>query len=225
MVLQVHSRPASRGDRVTGAFVDAVVVSIAVFVVWTFFGWFLQLLPDTGEQVGFGDGMCTGGGCDYTWFAEHGIGQGVTFWVSLVLTVAAVAALSGAFGRSRRSTGMHVASTYPVRAATVGTTDLEPPPRAALAARWGIVLALFALGVVVNGGVLGVLLVFLAWLPSLVGPRQAVYDWLTGVAVVGVAPRHVEPADAEGPAEDQARPAGRRADDRPADPGDVDWPF
>lgn len=185
MAIELRSRPASRGERVVAAFVDALVASVSLFVVWAFLGWFLGLVHFQGEQVGFGTGICQGSGCDYEWFAEHGQG-GPSFWISLVISSAVVIMMSGALSKDRRSPGQLASSIYPVPAGDVGTTSLDPPARWRLLLRWAIVLVAFMVGTKLGGGMLGILLVTLTWLPSLVGPRRSLYDSATGVAMVAL---------------------------------------
>jgi hypothetical protein len=206
MAIELRCRPASPGERAVAAFVDALVASVSLFVVWAFLGWFLGLVHFRGEAVGFGTGICQSSGCDYEWFAEHGQ-SGPSFWISLVLSSAVVIAMSGALTKDRRSPGQLAASIYPVPAGAVGTTSVEPPGRWQLLLRWTIVLVAFMVGTKLGGGMVGILLVTLTWLPSLVGPRRSLYDAATGVALVALVAQDAHEGGA---------PSGRDEDGRGA---------
>lgn len=207
MVLRVQSRPAARGERVVAALIDGFVAAITLVVVWMFYAWLLMLFPSGNESVAFGDGLCTGGGCNYEWFADNS-GTGPTFWASLLLSVASFMLMSGALTAERRSPGMHATSTYPVPASVVGGEVIAPPSRLALMARWALVLVVFIVGVLLGGGLLGLALVVLCWAPSLVGQHRSLYDWATRVAVVEVG----------------ARDSADEPPDRPPGPGDQPIP-
>ena len=109
-------------------------------------------------------------------------------WLWLGLATVVLVLVSGGLSRSRRSPGMHAAGTFLVQVRGVGGSEYLAPSRALATVRWLIVLALFAIGSLVGSdGFWGVGLVLGAWLPSLFAGRRALYDWLTGTAVVSPA--------------------------------------
>lgn len=162
------------------------MAAIVLFVTLTFFSWLLPLLPGLVDGNEFSSGLCAARQpCEFHW-VEPSVGYSdPSFWVSLLLASLTFLLVSGALSKARRSPGMTVASTYPVLAKSVGTSDCTPPGRLRMAGRWAVVLALFAGGSYVGGsGVWGILLVVAAWAPSLFGSKRALHDVLTGTAVV-----------------------------------------
>ena len=188
MPLQRQSRPAAALPRMFEAGVDALLACLTLFVVMTFYGWLIPVIPGLDDGKGFAYGLCSGQGpCDMTWIETMNGSSGITFWVSVVVALVIFVLTSGALGSTRRSVGMTAASTLPVPRDTVGSSETSPPSRAAMSMRWVIVLVVFIIAAFFGGGPLGVAAVVALWLPSLFGPRLAVYDWLTGVAIVEVA--------------------------------------
>ena len=187
MPLQRQSRTAGFVPRVFQAGIDAVLACLTLFVVMTFFGWLIPVVPGLDDGKSFAFALCSGAGpCDMSWVTELDGTSGITFWISMGLALVTFVLTSGALSQSRKSMGMGAASTVPIPRRNLGTSDTNPPGRFAMASRWIIVLAAFMLGALFGGGVLGVVLVVLCWLPSLFGSRLAVYDLLTGVAIAEV---------------------------------------
>jgi len=187
MPLQRQSRPAAVIPRAFQTGVDALLACLTLFVVMTFFGWLIPVVPGLDDGKSFAFALCSGEGpCDMSWVTELDGTAGVTFWISICLALLTFVLTSGALSHSRKSMGMSAASTFPIPKANLGTSDITPPGRLAMALRWTIVLAVFMVGAFISGGAVGVLLVVLCWLPSLFGPRLALYDWLTGVSIAEV---------------------------------------
>jgi hypothetical protein len=187
MPLQRQSRAAGLISRAFQTGVDALLACLTLFVVLTFFGWLIPVVPGLDDGKGFAFALCSGEGpCDMSWVTQLDGTSGITFWISVALALLTFVLTSGALSQSRKSMGMSAASTLPIPRRNLGTSDITPPGRLTMALRWTIVLVVFMVGAVVGGGMVGVLLVALCWLPSLFGPRLAVYDLLTGVAIAEV---------------------------------------
>jgi len=187
MPLQRQSRTAGALPRAFQMGIDAVLAFLTLFVVLTFFGWLIPVVPGLDDGKSFAFALCSGAGpCDMTWVTELDGTSGITFWISMFLALGTFVLTSGALSQSRKSMGMSAASTIPIPRRNLGTSDTNPPGRFAMASRWTIVLVVFMLGALFGGGMLGVLLVVLCWLPSLFGPRLALYDFLAGVAIAEV---------------------------------------
>ncbi|HVQ87031.1 MAG TPA: hypothetical protein VMT88_02510 [Actinomycetes bacterium] len=189
MSLQKVVTGAGASDRAVEAALDAFMAAIVLFVVTTLTSWFLALLPNVDDGPGFGAGLCSGQStCNYDWTGEIEGSTGASFWLSLGFASVLFLLVSGAFSRTRRSPGMLAAGTIPVMAHSIGGPDVTPPSRTRILLRWLIVLVLFILGTFIGGnGFWGIGLVTLAWLPSLLGPRRALYDLATGTAVAHAA--------------------------------------
>lgn len=175
-------------SRAFQAGVDALLACLTLFVVMTFFGWLIPVVPGLDDGKSFAFALCSGQGpCDMSWVTELNGTSGITFWISTGLALLTFVLTSGALSQHRKSMGMSAASTVPIPKKSLGTSDITPPRRLAMALRWTIVLVVFMVGALLGGGMVGVLLVVLCWLPSLFGPRLAVYDLLTGVVIAEVA--------------------------------------
>ena len=169
------------------ALIDTAVAGMTLFIALTFFGWILPLIPALKDPIPFGTGLCGNGStCDAAWMNDFNGSSGASFWVSLLLACLCFLLASGALSRSRRSPGMLFATTWPVTRAALGTSQTPVPSRIAMLSRWLLVLGAFTAGTLIASGVLGVVFVFLIWLPCLFGSRLALHDLLTGTAVAEV---------------------------------------